>query len=236
MVKRVDLVPHVTPHPKDSTSSPPVQVLERQLREVLQAGCALVGGEVRRALHSAVHRRQGANVHARGREPPGAVDRGLGRVVQQSEQEEPDGVLALREVLGVHQEGHVAAVGGGRQEVSVGEAEEAGIVVHGGFLAERAELLRVLEACGNAVLAGGGVDVPAAEGKGVHHVRHCTGGTRGEEGRLRRGFLGEACRELTKVGLVGAGRRVVARVAADLPLGIGERKEEKGQQHDGHGG
>lgn len=218
MVKFVDLVPHVTPHPEKSTSSPPVEVLERQLREVLQTGGALVGGEVRRALHSAVNRRQGANVHPRGREPPGAVDRGLGRVVQQSEQEEPDVVRALREVLGVHEDEDLVlvAVDGSRQEVFVGEADEAAIVVHGGFLVERAELLRVLEAYGDAVLAGGGVDVPTAECKSVHQVRHCTRGTRGEEGtRVRRGFLGKACRELAEVVLVGAGRRVVARVAAN---------------------
>jgi len=196
LVERVDLVPHVTPHPDQSTSLSPVEVPKRQLREVPQTRRALVGGEVGRALHQAVHRRQGADVQARCREPPRPAGRVLGRGVQQREQHEPHGVGALREVLGVHEDQQNIVVRGRREEVCVGEAEEAGIVVHGGVLIERAKLLRVLEACGDAAVAGGGVDVPAAEREGVDHVRDRAGSARGEEGRVGRGFPGEGCEQL----------------------------------------
>ncbi|GJN05268.1 hypothetical protein PR202_ga22883 [Eleusine coracana subsp. coracana] len=143
------------------------------------------------ALHKAVQCRKGAHVHASRREPPRAVGRPLGRVAQQREQEEP---AVLCKVLSVHQEGDSAVVARGVEEVQVGEAEEAGIVVHGGVLVERTDLLRVLE---GAVDAGGAIRrvyVPTTERKGIDSVRARADDSGGEEGRVGRGILWEGCR------------------------------------------
>ena len=71
------------------------------------------------------------------------------------------------------------AVDDGGQEILVGEAEVARVVVDGHVHAVCAHLLRVLE---GACDAGRGVGVAAAEREGVNGVRDSAGGVRGEEG------------------------------------------------------
>lgn len=137
--------------------------------------------------------------------------------------------------MGVYKDDHVSVIDGGSQKILVGEPEHAGIVVHGGFLIVRAELLGVLKGGCHAALADGRARVAAAERKGVNDVRNIAGGGGGEEGGVGRGLFGEGGREEPEVGLVGAIRCVVAAVAADLPQSLcsGQRREE--QEEDGEG-
>ena len=137
-----------------------------------------------------------------------------------------------REVLRGHEE-ECVIVGGGGEKILVGELEHAEIVVHGGFLIVRAELLGVLKGGCHAALAGGGVGVTAAERKGVNDVRNIAHSGCGEEVGVGHGFLGEGGREEPEVSLVGAIWCVAAVVAAVLPLRSGERREEQEEQEGG---
>jgi hypothetical protein len=103
----------------------------------------------------------------------------LGRVVEKREHQAPGGVEACGEVLGVHEDERVV-IGGG-EKILVGEPEHAEIVVQGGVLVVRAELLYALEGGSHAALAGGGVGVPTAEREGEDGVRTITYGVGGED-------------------------------------------------------
>jgi len=127
---------------------------------------------------------------------------------------------------------HAPVVGGVGQEVPVGVAEDAGVVVHGGALVQRAQLLGVLERSLDAARAGRGVGVPAAERESVDNVRRRAYSAGSEESRRGGGVVGEGVLEQTDVGLIGAVlAEVPGGVAAELPwkrLRSGERHEKKG--------
>jgi len=76
----------------------------------------------------------------------------------------------------------VVGVGGGGEEVLVGEAEEARVVEDGhALVAAGAHLVSLLEARRDAVAARGGALVAAALPEGVHRARCRPGDGRGEE-------------------------------------------------------
>lgn len=144
-----------------------------------------------------------------GRAPHHAVDNGVGRVEADGPGCEPphrvygfhvldhgveelvDGGVELADdvrgdVPSIVEPHHlVVGIGGREEQVSVGEAEEAGVVEDGGAPVVGAQVLRVLEGGGDAGLAGGGVLVAAAYPDGVRPVRLGAVFGGGEEARGR---------------------------------------------------
>lgn len=128
----------------------------------------------------------------------------------------------------------VLRVRGGDEQVSIGEADEAGVVEDGDAFVIGAELLRVGESGGDAGVASGGVLVAAAYPDGVDLVRRRAGpgdgeesGGRGDVGRQGRGDQAE-------IGLVGAVRRVVSRRVAAYPPRHTSRQRRQGNEQAGN--
>lgn len=102
-------------------------------------------------------------------------------------------------------------VGGGREEVPVGEADGADVVVHGDVGVAGAGVLPVAHGLRDAVVAGARARAALAERERVHLAGD--GGGR-EEGRGGGGVGGEGAGDLLEAGVEAAVRRV-APAAAD---------------------
>ena len=121
------------------------------------------------------------------------------------------------DIVVVPRDEHSFVIGRADREHQVGEADDAGVVVDGDGLDERAVLLGGLDGRGDAGGAGGGVGgVAAAEREGVDGVGGCARGAGGDVGGVVSGVRREVGGQVLYVGLVRAVRRVVAaaRVAA----------------------
>ena len=236
--ERIDLVPEIAPHPDNPPALTAAEVLRRHGNYAAKAAPAVGGRHVRRALREAVDGGVGGieRLLPRG-EQPGGVGR---RVVPGGVEEHGDGGVERLDrrahVLRVHEDHGIVVVASAGEEVLVGEAEVAGVVVHGGVIVVGAELLRVLERRGDAGPAGRGVGVPAAERERVGDVRDGAGAPRREEGPRPGRVRGERRGEAREVGLV----RVVGRVFAGAPAGrprlrCGPRSEEEEEEEGGDG-
>lgn len=108
----------------------------------------------------------------------------------------------------------------------------AGVVVHGDVHVGITEQLPILEARVDAQETGAGVQVAAAERKGVHGLVGASAhGGGGEEGGGGGGVGRECVSHSIEVGLICAIGRVGAAFAADLPwAGIGRWREQDEDQ------
>lgn len=185
----------------------PGEVFRCHVVDILEAIPAVRRQQVRRALRHGEERREGAaDDHATGGvHPRRVVRRPIGRALRQQSDDGgddgdtsgaagiPTGQQGLRDVLRIPHDHQITFYGkiGGVKEHPVGEAEDARVIEDGHVLVIHAQPLRVLERDGDAVVAGGGVGVAAAEREAVDDVRGGAEGVLDEEGWCGGGALGE---------------------------------------------
>lgn len=222
-VARVDLAGHLRHGPRQARTALPRRQVRRALRRREDTGEPPPGV-------ATVH------LHLTRGEPPARVGRGVLR-----RRAEQPGHEAVERAGGGGGHGGEAADDGllhrvvrGGQEVGAGVAHVAGVVVHADVHVGGAEGQGVAEAGLEAVEAGEGLEVAAAEPDGVHGLvgRRADGGG-GEELGGGGGVGGESAGDSAEIDLVRAAARVAAAAAvAGRSDRIGRWRDQREDEHD----